>query len=282
MSAATASLATASFAAALLFAPSPATAAPEPEAAADDVGFVVLRENGSGSAAQAEPFVAEMLGAMYRLTGWGEPRFQFFTARKKAKAYIDETKPHFGILTFGAYLGMHSKYKYTTIGEADAAGSGGGQYYLISRTESDLAGCKGKTLASNHFDDETFVDRVISGGAFTLSEFEVIKTKRPVQTIKKVTRDEATCALIDHAQFEALQKLDGSESVRTVWFSKGFASYVVVAFPEASKAQVKSLRDNLEKVCTGSGKETCERAGVTKLDEVAADAFAAEIAAYNG
>lgn len=263
--------------------PIPAAAGDDAGASADDVNFVVLRENGTGSAAQAQPFVAEMLGVMYGLAGWGdEAKFSYETTRKKAKAYIDAEKPEFGIMTFGAFLGLHKAYGYDAIGEADAAGSGGGHYYMISREASDLAGCKGKTLASNHFDDDKFIDKVVSGGAFTLAEFEVVKTRRPVQTLKKVTRDEAVCALIDHAQFEALQKLDGHEGVHTVWFSRDFSSYVVVAFKDASDKQKKTLRNNLDKVCTGDGKKSCERAGVTKLAKVGDGEFKDLLQDYGG
>lgn len=268
----------------LAAAPMPAAAAGDDAGASgDDVNFLVLRENGTGSAAQAEPYVAEMLGVVYRLAGWGdEADFAYETTRKKAKAYIDKEHPEFGIVTFGAFLGLRKAHGLTPLGVADAVGSGGGHYYIISREASDLAGCKGKTLASNHLDDEKFVDNVISAGAFKLADFEVVKTRRPVQTLKKVTRDEATCALIDHAQFEALQKLDGHEGVHTVWFSREFPSYVVVSFKGASDEQTKALRDNIDKVCTGDDKKSCERAGVTKLAKVGADEYKDHVDEYGG
>ena len=36
-----------------------------------------------------------------------------------------------------------------------------------------------------------------NSGDFTLDSFNLVPTRRPVQTIKKVARGEAVCALID-------------------------------------------------------------------------------------
>lgn len=272
-------------AAALLAAPvATAGAAQLEEAAApaDAVGFVVVRENGSGSASAAQSYLDTLLSGLAKRVGWSGATGKYFTKRSKAVKYIEETKPSFGFLSFGAYLGLRKGHGLTAMGVADASATGGAQYFVISKEHFTLDDCKGKTLATNHSSDARFVDAVISGDAFDLKDFELVETRRPVQTVKAVINGEAQCALIDDAQISALNSIDGGASVRPVWASEAMPAVVVVSFGSASKEQVKTFGDNLESLCEGEGKGACDAAGLQAPRKVGADEFAAQQAAYDG
>jgi hypothetical protein len=262
-----------------------AQAAPsaEPAAAKDTVSMVVLREDGVGGAARAREYLAAIIDAVAQANGWPASSFDYFTDRAKAQTWIDEHDPSFGILSFGAFLAMHAPSKLSVVGTAKAVGSGGVRYYIVSVRHHDLGGCKSGTLVSNHAGDAKYIDKVVSAGVFALSDFAKVEhSKRPVQTLKMVIRGEADCALIDHAQFEAMQEIDEGASLSTVWFSQEFPSIVMVAFPKASAAQSATFHDKLDGVCRGDGKKACERAGVKTMVGVAADAYDAQVKAYEG
>lgn len=246
------------------------------------VGFVVVRENGSGSAASAQSYLDSLLASVAATNGWSGAEGKYFTKRSKAKAYIKEAKPSFGFLSFGAYLGLRKDHGLTALAVADASASGGAQYFVVSKDHVTLDGCKGKPLATNHGSDPRFIDAVVSGEAFDLADFEVVETKRPVQTLKAVLEGEAACALVDDSQVVAMTQIDGGHQMRPVWSSEKLPAVVVVSFGTAPAEQVKSFAANLEAICEGDGRAACDAAGLKAPRKVEPDAFAAQQTAYDG
>jgi hypothetical protein len=250
-------------------------------AEADTVGFVVVREAGSGSASTAQSYVDSLLASVARTNGWASATGKYFTKRSKAKAYIEETKPSFGFLSFGAYLGLHKAFGLTALAVADASAAGGAQYFVVSKNQVTLEGCKGKALATNHARDERFIDNVVSGDAFDLADFQVVTTTRPVQTLKAVIDGEAECALVDDSQVMAMSQVDGGLLLRPLWSSEKLPAVVVVSFGTAPAEQVQSFAGSIETICEGDGKTTCDAAGLKAPRKVTADAFAAQQTAYD-
>jgi hypothetical protein len=241
-----------------------------------EVKMLVLRENGVGSASTAQKYIDELMGAFARVNGWPAAVAAYHQDRGAAQSYIEQSKPSFGFLSLGAYLGLRTKHGLLPVGKASISG-GGEQYYVISKSAQSLVDCKGKTLATNHGTDARFIDSVVFGDAAKLSDFEVVSTSRPVQTLKKVTRDEAVCALVDDAQMSELRGMDGAEHVKPVWFSAKLPPVVVVAFPGVESA---SFAANLDKVCRGEGKIACDKAGVRSLERASRADFDGLHAAY--
>lgn len=256
-----------------------AAAVADPTAA---VGFVVVREAGSGSASAAQSYLDSLLASVARTNGWASASGKYFTKRSKAKAFIEETKPSFGFLSFGAYLGLRKAFGLTPIAVADATAAGGAQYFVISKNQLTLDGCKGKTLATNHSRDERFVDRIVSGDAFDLADFQVVETTRPVQTIKAVIDGEAECALVDDSQVLAMGQVDGGLLLHPLWSSEKLPAVVVVSFGTAPAEQVQSFTTNIEAICEGDGKGACDAAGLKAPRRIEAGAFAAQQTAYDG
>lgn len=269
----------------MLVAPSVEAAPAEAEAAApadDSVPVLVLRVGGTGSASSAQTYIDALMDVAARVNGWSGARGKYFTSIKLAKGWVAAEKPHFGILSLVAYLSMRKQHKLSPVGTVQAAAAGGKQFYLISSTAIDLTGCKGKTLATNLGADAKFIDAVVAGSAFSLADFEVVHTRRPVQTIKKVIRGEAQCALIDDAQIGAMSKLEGGEALQTVWFSPKLPSLIVTRFADASDAETTAFAANLPKICTGDGAKACGAAGIDALDAAPADGLDALVAKYDG
>ncbi len=255
-------------------------ALPRPARAGDAVGLVVVREHGVGSAAQAQQYLDRLAAAAAKVNGWPAVESKYLTSRRLAVRWIDAHRPAFGILSLGAFLGLRAKYGLTVLGTADVATAGGRQYFVVAREGKDLSACKGKRLASNHADDARFVERVVAGGAFKLSDFSLVPTRRPVQTILAVVRGEADCALIDDAQHADLGSIEGAGSLVTVWKSAKLPPMVVVAFGGTDGKLAATFRKNLPKVCSGEGASACKEVGIRKLTPAGAATYRKVVAAY--
>lgn len=250
------------------------------EPAAADVNMVVLRENATGSASAAQNYIDDLVDAIAKAAGWSSAKGKYFTRRSSAEKFITETKPSFGILSLSAYLAMKSKYDLVPLGQADIQDGGGHQFFVISKNQLSLDGCKSKSLGTNHKDTK-FINNIVSGDAFDLTDFEVEDTRRPVKTLKSVIEGDVECALIDDAQLMELQHLDGGLEVHPVWSSEALPPMVVTAFPGADEGKRKAFSGLLDTVCGGEGKKACESTSM-KLKATAPTAFADYEKAYAG
>lgn len=245
--------------------------------AADDiVAIVVLKEHGVGNQALAQPYLDRMVSLAAKQNGWAGANGKYFTSRTAADPFIKSAQPHYGILSLPAFLAMRGPYKLDVIGKVAVSLAGGRRYYLISKTAKNVNDCKGKPLATDHADDPRFIDTVVFDGDAKLSDFTLVKTQRPLQTIKAVMTDKAVCALIDDAQKDQLDHLGDKDGVHTAWESDELPPMPVVAFPSAGAAERKRFQENLDQVCRGDGKSACAEVGIDDLTD-ADDAQYAEI-----
>lgn len=250
------------------------------QAAAGTVHVLIIKEQGVGSAAQAQPYVDKLVATAARVNGWAGAVGKYATTREAAETVIHGDDPHFGIMSLGAFLGLRGKHQLEVIGKAEVSTAGGREYHLVSKTATDLAGCKGKPLASNHAGDVRFLEKVVARGGFALTDFTLVATTRPVQTIKKVIAGEAECALIDDAQFAELGKIEGGAALKSVWKSDKLPPMVVVAFPSAPAAERATFKSSLAKVCSGDGKAACGEVGIKDLSAAATSDYQSVITAY--
>jgi hypothetical protein len=250
------------------------------QAHAEGVNVLVLKEHGVGSPALAQPYLDRFIALAAEQNGWNEAKGLYYTNRRSAEAFIQEHKPHYGILSLAPFLAFKDKYHLEVIGQVAVSLVGGKQYFMISRHAADLAGCKGKPLASDHADDPRFIEQVVAAGKFKLGDFKVLQTQRPLQTIKKVLSDQADCALIDDAQLTELSHLDGANGVHPVWNSAELPPMVVVAFPAAPADERTRFQHNLTRVCENGGESACAEVGIVSLRTAGATDYAAVVAAY--
>jgi len=236
-----------------------------PAAAGPNVHVVIMMDHGAGSPGQAQPYVDKLMEAAKAANGWDAVEGKYLTKKKAAKAYIADKKPQFGIFSLPSFLGMRKANGLEVVGVAEVDAAGGRRYHLVSKSAKDLAGCKGQKVASNHFGQKKFLDKVVAGGAFTVKDFEVVKTKRPVQTLKAVVGDEAVCALVDDAQLAELAKVEGGTAVKSVWKSAELPPMAVVAFSGVGAAERAKFKASLGSLCSGEGKAHCDKVGIKAI-----------------
>lgn len=244
------------------------------------VHILVIKEQGVGSAAQAQPFVDKFVKIAKEKNGWSSAKGTYLTDRKAAEKLLDAEKPQLGFLDLPSYLALKESRSIETIGQITVSRAGGQQYFLVSKSAADLAGCKGAKVATELANDSKFVDRVVSGGAFKLADFTVEATKRPLQGPKMVVKDEAKCALVDDAVLAELASMDGGADLKTVWKSEKLPPMAVVAFGDASKSVKDGFKKSLSSLCEGDGKTVCGEIGIKSIAPASDDAYAQILAAY--
>jgi hypothetical protein len=244
------------------------------------VAILVLKEHGVGSPTLAQPYLDKFVAIAAEQNDWPSAKGQYFTNRSGAEAFIAAEHPHYAILSIPAFLALKQKYGYHVIGQVAVKLVGGRRYYLISKNATDLAGCRGKSLASDHTDDRRFIEKVVAAGQFTLADFTLIQTPRPLQTITKVLTGEAECALIDDAQFAELAHLEGAEGVHPVWTSRELPPMALVVFPNISADERTRFQENLSKLCDDDGESICAEVGIVDLKPATDADYAALVGAY--
>jgi hypothetical protein len=248
--------------------------------ASEQVRILVLKEHGVGSPTLAQPYLNSFVANAAKQNEWGEAKGQYYVTRAAAEEFIAAQKPHYGIMSLAAFLDFRIKYGLEIIGKVSVSLVGGQQYFLIGKTATTLAGCKGKKLATDHADDVRFIEKVVARGDFVLGDFQLQRTQRPLQTIKEVISGNADCALVDDAQMAELAKLPGANEVKTAWKSEKLPPMVVTAFPTAPTAERQRFQQNFNKVCNGDTKPACAEVGISSLDMASAADYAAVVAAY--
>jgi len=244
------------------------------------VWILVVKEHGVGSPTLVQPYLDRFVAIAAEQNDWDEAKGRYYNNRNAAEAFIQTHHPHYGIFSLPVFLTLREKYKLEVLGQVAVSLAGGRQYYLISKSAADLAGCKGKTVASDHTDDRRFVEDVVAGGNFTLADFTVLQTQRPLQTITKVLDGQAACALIDDAQLAELRHLDGADGLHPVWKSAELPPMVVTAFPTAPADERKRFQEHLANLCDNNGQSVCTKVGIVSLKAASATDYAAVVAAF--
>lgn len=247
------------------------------------VKVVVLKEHGVGTSAAAQPYLDQFIGLAAKTNGWDPSSSgKYFTDRAGADAYVKSDSPHYGILSLPAFLALRGAYKLDVVGEAKT-NSGGEQYFIVSVNQGALGDCKGKRLATDHAgtpDDQKFIDKVVSGGAFSMGDFTVVATRRFGEAGRKVLNGDADCALIHEAQLDDLSKQPGGAGAKKVWSSAKLPGMPVVAFPSAPAGERTAFQGSLAGICSGGGQSICSAVGVSSVASASNATYQAVVAAY--
>lgn len=248
--------------------------------AGESVALLVLKEEGVGSAAQAQSYVDRLVAVAAQHNGWSAATGSYQTKRAAAETWIASASPHYGIMSLGAFLALRARHGLEVVGKAEVVAAGGREYHVVSSSAKSLAECKQQKLATNHARDPRFVEAVVADGAFVLGDFQVVETKRPMQPIQAVVRGEATCALVDDAQVAEMKKVEGGATLASVWKSAPLPPMAVVAFRTAPAAEKAAFKKSLSKLCAGDGAAVCREVGIRSLAPADAADYRSVVAKY--
>jgi hypothetical protein len=257
----------------LTFSAPPSAAPPAAAAPTSSIEIVVVREQAGAGAAQAQPRVDALVARLAKVAGWSQATGKYFGSLAAASGWMAAHTPDFVIASLPAALRLRAQSKLRILGEVSVSHLGGRQYFVVTTGkltapgggDSLLAACRGKRLVSDHFGDAEFIEKVVAGGSFTLSDFVRVESRRPVQTLKMLIRGEAECALIDDAQKATMASLEGASELKYAWTSAELPALVFGALA-ADASTEKKLISVLPSVCADAGKPICEEAGLTAIE----------------
>jgi ABC-type amino acid transport substrate-binding protein len=248
--------------------------------AAGPVKLFVLREHGVTTVALAQPYLDRFVALAAAHNGWSSAQGVYLMSRANAEQYVKDQQPQYAILSAAAFLALQNQHELEVLGKVTSSLAGGRSYHLISRQAKDVAGCKGKTLATDHGGDARFLERVVAKSAWKLADFQVEKTRRPLQTTRMVLDGKAVCALIDDAQLADLKHLPNTADVRTLWSSQDLPQMLAVAFPSVKPEERKAFRASLPLMCKDEGQAICAEVGIVSIEPAENKDFTSVIAAY--
>ena len=248
--------------------------------AQEPIRLFVLREHGVTAVSLAQPYLDRFVALAAAQNGWRSAQGSYLTSRPAAEEAIRRDHPHYAILSLPAFLALRTAHRFEVIGRVEVSLSGGRRYALISRSAGDLAGCKGKSLATDHAGDARFVERVVARGQFTLADFQLHATRRPLQTTRQVLDGQAVCALVDDSQLSELAHLPGADGVHAVWQSAELPQMVVVALPDAPAKERAAFQKNLPELCAAEGRAICAEVGIVSLATSSDRDYADAVTAY--
>ncbi len=244
------------------------------------VHVVLLREHGVGTSTQVQPYLNQFISGAAQINGWDPASSgEYTTTRAAADGYIKANDPHYGIFSLPAFLALRKQYNLDVVGSATLSVPGGVQYFIVSLNQGSLADCKGKQLATDHAGDPAFIEKVVANGAFTLSDFTVVTTRRFSQAGSSVLNGNAECALIDDAQYADFKKDPKAASAKVAWQSATLPPMPVVAFPSAPAAEKAAFAQNLSKICPAN-QQTCQSVGLQTLTSATSAAYQSVIGKY--
>jgi len=243
------------------------------------VNVLVLRENGGGSAARAQPHLDALITRAASINHWSSAAGKYVTRAAAAEKYIANSRPKFGMFTLPAFLRMRSAHGLHALGTVEVIGLGGQRYHVVAKKNGAAVGAC-KTLSSNHAHDPRFIDRVVGRGSFKLADFTVKARRRPIQPIKDVIRNESDCALLDDAQVAELTHIEGGSALHSIWRSAELPSMAVLAFSGTSAPERAKFQSTLGSVCKDGGKSACDKVGISALRPVSKAHYQQVIALY--
>jgi hypothetical protein len=138
------------------------------------------------------------------------------------------------------------------------------RFHLVSKTQSDAAGCRGKSVATDHVKAFETIDRD-AAGTFQISDFDMVTTEGPRDTMRALEYGKVECVILGEGQLRALQRRDREKKAKVLWSSKESIPGVVVAFPSATEEERAALVPQLANVCQGRGGRICGSVRVTDL-----------------
>jgi hypothetical protein len=246
----------------------------------EPIRIFVLREHGVTAVSLAQPYLDRFVALAAAQNGWRTAQGTYLTSRTAAEEAIRRDHPHYAILSLPAFLGLRTAHRFEVIGRVEVSLSGGRHYALISKTATDLAGCKGKSLATDHAGDARFVERVVARGQFKLADFQLNATRRPLQTTRQVLDGQSVCALVDDAQLAELSHLPNADGVHPVWESAELPQMVVVSLPDAPAKEREAFQHNLADLCEAEGRAICAEVGIVSLSASSDKDYADVVTAY--
>ncbi len=249
--------------------------------------LIICKVNGIGNTNQAADPLREFLRHLEKAVGIkaNSMKGEYHTRLADCLKYIQESKPHLGVLDLGTYLSQRDTLKLKPLAHMGAADTE--RYHVLVRKGSfkNLASLKGKRFFMSE-SDATLVSRIILGGKLDLAKDTQLKVKKPLKCLKSVGREKkgkfkGDAALVDEMTYKRRAEIKGLVELEEIYKSGGLPGLTLVVVKDrASKELVSKIRNALPKLCAGAGKKLCKQFQISSFKEATAKTYDKLTAAY--
>lgn len=272
----------------LIAAAVPALAATPPPAAGG-ISVVVYYPGGLEEGPEVEKAIGEFARILARGAGL-EPesvRGRYFSELEPALAYLQDSPDSFIVSSLGFYLAQRSRLPLAPLAAVEQASGPNDRYYLAAKkgrfpAASALAG---ETVSGNTlYEDRDFLLRVVFAGLPAATGFEFLPTARPLTALRRAARGEIGAALLDRAQYRALEGLPFAGDLEVLYVSEPVPELglMMVETETTRKLQDRFLAGILALSGEEEGRQALAAFGVSGFRAVSPEDFSAVAAAYAG
>lgn len=242
--------------------------------------FLICHTGSVTTAEEAQPYIDGFGGYLAKKLGWpdGTWEVKFENRRQDGNKALREWAPSFAALALGIFLEQESAQKLVPLVLARVNGKTTNKYYVLVAKGSakTLADLRGKTLSGSTLDDSAFLSKVIFAGKLdAATHFKLEQTKRPLRSIRKVSKGQLDAALVDDVQFQSLKGLPLFADLEVIFESADVPNLgMVYVKGRAADGDVKKFADALVGMCADDeGKKMCETFAVEGFELVPAGAL---------
>lgn len=212
-------------------------------------GLLVCYPGQAGDTKAAQPVMDALAKALTQRSSVAVTAI-YYNAAEPAKKWMEENKPNFGILSLSCYLRWKKAgVQMTPIASGTRAGRTTLKYHVVVNKldkAAGLADLKGRTVESNHVDDEKFATAVVFDGAAEAKDLKLRFTKSAFSALKAcagLANRAVDAVLLDDDQLAALDELkEVKEAVKVVFSSKDLPLAPVVAFGGAAEEDREKVK----------------------------------------
>ena len=233
--------------------------------------FIVENTTSGATPETAKPYLDQFAAyAQPRLPGWKPLTFSFFTDRKSADAYVDQTPPGFAMMDLDMYLDRQVKDQLIVLASVLGDSISRGHLHILVKDPSikTIDDLKGKTIATSHVQSAKFLSNVVFQGKYDPNAFKLVSVPAGLRGMKAVDRDEAQATIVDDAQLAQLKSTPYA-SLRKIYSSPALPPTPFVAFGKVTKPEERlAVQKMLYGMCSDSkGAEVCKSLMIKKFEK---------------
>jgi ABC-type phosphate/phosphonate transport system substrate-binding protein len=243
------------------------------QAAPKDFAIYVTRLGGDSQS--AKPYIAKFTGYLEEALKWptGSLKGSFHVERPDILAYIKATKPGLAVLEPPLYFELRAKEKLTPIAQLESKDLSSSKMHLVVKDPAlkSLDALKGKRLWTTLAESPVYLSKVVLGGRVDAAKhFKMKRIGRADKGVRAVLRGDADVALLDDDQLANAKKMEGGDTLRSIFDSPALPALPLCTFGQSLSAKdQKALVQALLKMCgSPKGAPVCKEMRIQRISAV--------------
>jgi len=251
---------------------------------------VIFFPGGPESGKEGTKIINQFIDILGQKAGYDSKTIEgsYFTDIKEATAYIGKNKDAFIVSSPGFFVANRKNLNLVPLAKVKMAENAPEKYYLAVKKEKyqKLEDLKGKTLSgSTLYEDPQFLSKIVFQGKVEVGSFFALKpTSRPLDAIRKVSRDQLDAVLLNRIQHHSLAKMPLFKELEIIYASPEIPP---LGFMMVETAATKAVKDKIlgvvTQMCqTPEGEPVCKNFGIEGFEPISQEAINEVVKKFEG